>query len=109
MVLLNFLSVYRHFTPVTMPKGQGLGSGVRAWGQGQGLDSGARSQGQASSSMAKAHLEQEVVWELGHASRGAHVFHGLALRGHIVGSGGRDDVTITVVITFVTGGGFDDH
>lgn len=58
----------------------------------------------------KSHLEEKVVGESRHAPRRTHVFHGLVPGAHVVADGSRrDDVSVAVIVSLVTGGRLDDH
>lgn len=59
----------------------------------------------------KSHLVEEVVRESRHPTRRTHVFHGLVPSRHVVvtDGGGRHDVSIAVIVTFVAGGRLNHH
>lgn len=63
------------------------------------------------SSVRKSHLVEEVVRESRHPTRRTHVFHGLVPSRHVVvtDGGGRHDVSIAVIVTFVAGGRLNHH
>lgn len=54
----------------------------------------------------ESHLVEKAIRESWHSTRWTHMFYGLVLSCHtiVTDCGGRDDVSISIVITLITGG-----